>query len=195
MSEVAGRSTLIERIQKVDASVRREDEVTTRIINQVKEMEHQGYQFEGADATLEMLIRKQLGQYRPFFPRGKVQDDRRAAGRRRDGLCCGDGKGCRRRSGRDECSGRKRSSQRFGLCFTKSAGAVLSLVYRTVHLTDYKVRVLDSSNRTASKVRVLIETTDGKESWTTVGVSVDIIEASLIALIASIEYKLIHTSV
>ena len=67
MSEVAGRSTLIERIQKVDASVRREDEVTTRIINQVKEMEHQGYQFEGADATLEMLIRKQLGQYRPFF--------------------------------------------------------------------------------------------------------------------------------
>lgn len=67
MSEVAGRSTLIERIQKVDASVRREDEVTTSIINQVKEMEHQGYQFEGADATLEMLIRKQLGQYRPFF--------------------------------------------------------------------------------------------------------------------------------
>ena len=81
MSEVAGRSTLIERIQKVDASVRREDEVTTRIINQVKEMEHQGYQFEGADATLEMLIRKQLGQYRPFF---RVESSRQSESSRQE---------------------------------------------------------------------------------------------------------------
>ena len=63
-----------------------------------------------------------------------------------------------------------------------------------MHLTDYKVRVLDSRERTASKVRVLIESTDGQESWTTVGVSVDIIEASLNALIDAIEYKLVHSS-
>ena len=67
-------------------------------------------------------------------------------------------------------------------------------ILRTVHLTDYKVRVLDSRERTASKVRVLIESTDGQESWTTVGVSVDIIEASLNALIDAIEYKLVHSS-
>lgn len=60
-----------------------------------------------------------------------------------------------------------------------------------VHLTDYKVRVLDSNSATASKVRVLIESSDGVDSWTTVGVSKDIIEASWIALVDSIEYKLI----
>ena len=61
-----------------------------------------------------------------------------------------------------------------------------------MHLTDYKVRVLDSRERTASKVRVLIESTDGQESWTTVGVSADIIEASYAALRDSIELKLIN---
>ena len=60
-----------------------------------------------------------------------------------------------------------------------------------MHLTDYKVRVLDSTSATASKVRVLIESSDGDESWTTVGVSKDIIEASWKALVDSIEYKLI----
>lgn len=194
MSEVAGRSTLIERIQKVDASVRREDEVTTRIINQVKEMEHQGYQFEGADATLEMLIRKQLGQYRPFFRVEKFKTigeqqagEETASAAAMVKVVVG---------GQAEMNAAEGNGPVNALdCALRKALERFYPVLRTVHLTDYKVRVLDSSNRTASKVRVLIETTDGKESWTTVGVSVDIIEASLIALIASIEYKLIHTSV
>ena len=62
---------------------------------------------------------------------------------------------------------------------------------KDVHLTDYKVRVLDGKSAAESKVRVLIESTDGSSSWTTVGVSDDIIEASWIALVDSIEYKLI----
>ncbi len=61
----------------------------------------------------------------------------------------------------------------------------------SVHLTDFKVRVIDSESATAAKVRVLIESTDGESVWTTVGVSTDIIEASWIALVDSIEYKLI----
>jgi len=64
-----------------------------------------------------------------------------------------------------------------------------------VHLTDYKVRVLDSGSATASKVRVLIESTDGQDSWSTIGVSKDIIEASWLALCDSIEYKLIADGV
>ena len=60
-----------------------------------------------------------------------------------------------------------------------------------IRLTDYKVRVLDSQSATASKVRVLIESSDSMEDWTTVGVSTDIIEASWLALVDSIEYKLI----
>ncbi|MBQ4100945.1 MAG: citramalate synthase, partial [Oscillospiraceae bacterium] len=63
---------------------------------------------------------------------------------------------------------------------------------RDVHLIDYKVRVMDSASATAALVRVFIESTDGKDVWTTVGVSTDIIEASLIALVDSIEYKLMR---
>ena len=62
---------------------------------------------------------------------------------------------------------------------------------KEVRLIDYKVRVLDSESATGAKVRVLIESTDGMENWSTVGVSRDVIEASLIALVDSIEYKLI----
>ena len=61
-----------------------------------------------------------------------------------------------------------------------------------IRLTDYKVRVLDSKSTTASKVRVLIESSDGINSWTTVGVSADILEASWLALVDSFEYKLIR---
>jgi 2-isopropylmalate synthase len=63
---------------------------------------------------------------------------------------------------------------------------------KNMKLTDYKVRVLDSDSATAAKVRVLIESTDGKDVWTTIGVSADIIEASWLALVDSIEYKLIR---
>jgi 2-isopropylmalate synthase len=59
-----------------------------------------------------------------------------------------------------------------------------------MRLTDYKVRVLEQNNTTAARVRVLIETTDEKSTWTTIGVSNDIIQASLLALVDSIEYKL-----
>jgi 2-isopropylmalate synthase len=62
---------------------------------------------------------------------------------------------------------------------------------KTVHLTDYKVRVLDSKDATAAKVRVLITSSDGEHTWSTVGVSTDVIDASLIALVDSIEVKLI----
>jgi 2-isopropylmalate synthase len=60
-----------------------------------------------------------------------------------------------------------------------------------MHLTDYKVRVLNPEEATAAKVRVLIESTDGQDTWATVGVSTDIIEASCLALTDSIEYKLL----
>ena len=63
---------------------------------------------------------------------------------------------------------------------------------KSIRLTDYKVRVLDSQSATAAKVRVLIESSDGNDSWTTVGVSADIMEASWLALVDSFEYKFIR---
>ena len=193
MSEVAGRSTLIEKIQRVDAKICREDPVTAQIIGQIKEMEHQGYQFEGADATLEMLIRKQLGNYHPFFKVEKFK----TMGEQQNGEENPSASAMVKVvvNGQSEMTAAEGNGPVNALdSALRKALERFYPILQTVHLTDYKVRVLDSRDRTASKVRVLIESTDGKEFWTTVGVSVDIIEASLDALVASIEYKLIHSS-
>ena len=193
MSEVAGRSTLIEKIQRVDAKICREDPVTAQIIGRIKEMEHQGYQFEGADATLEMLIRKQLGNYHPFFKVEKFK----TMGEQQNGEENPSATAMVKVvvNGQSEMTAAEGNGPVNALdSALRKALERFYPVLQSVHLTDYKVRVLDSRDRTASKVRVLIESTDGREFWTTVGVSVDIIEASLDALVASIEYKLIHSS-
>lgn len=192
MSEVAGRSTIIEKIQKVDASIMRDDPVTAKIVESIKEMEHQGYQFEGADATLELLIRKQLGTYNPFFKLEKFK----TIGEQQFGHVNVSASAMVKVEveGQSEITAAEGDGPVNAL--DQALRKALERFYpilKTIHLTDYKVRVLDSKNRTASKVRVLIESTDGDDFWTTVGVSVDIIQASLIALVAAIEYKLIHS--
>ena len=82
MSEVAGRSTVIGKIQKVDPTVKKDDPVTAKIIEKIKEMEFKGYQFEGADASFELLVRKQLGAYKSYFTieKFKTIGEQRAGG-------------------------------------------------------------------------------------------------------------------
>ena len=193
ISEVAGRSTLLERIRKIDPTVQRDDEITEKIIWHLKQLEHQGYQFEGAEATLEMLIRRQLGRYRPHFAVRKFK----TIGEQQAGEETASATALVKVEvgGQEEINAAEGDGPVNALdCALRKALERFFPILRTVHLTDYKVRVLDSRERTASKVRVLIESTDGQESWTTVGVSVDIIEASLNALIDAIEYKLVHSS-
>lgn len=67
MSEVSGRRMILDKIWEVDASITKDDAVTDSIVKRLKELEHEGYQFEGAESTFELVIRKQLGKYRPFF--------------------------------------------------------------------------------------------------------------------------------
>ena len=67
MSEVAGRSMIIEKIRKFDPSIKKDSPVAAQIINRVKELEHDGYQFEGAEGSFELLVRKNMGKYKPFF--------------------------------------------------------------------------------------------------------------------------------
>ncbi len=189
MSEVAGRSTLISKIQKVTPSLSKDSPETEQIINRLKQLEHEGYQFEGAESTFELVIRKQLGKYKSFFEleNFKIIGEQPHV----DGASSSavikvtvDGK--------TEITAAEGDGPVNAL--DKALRKALEIFYpelSEVHLTDYKVRVLDSKTATASKVRVLIESTDGKHHWTTVGVSTDIIEASWIALVDSIEFKLI----
>jgi len=191
MSEVAGRSMIYEKIRKFDSSITKTSPVVGEIVAKVKELEHEGYQFEGADGSFELLVRKAIGKYQPFFKlhyyktsgeiplveenlydfaQLKIEVDGHLE------IAAGEGNGPV-----NALDNALRSA------LQKFYPAVMQ-----IRLTDYKVRVLDGkSGATASHVRVLIESTDGVDSWTTMGVSCDVVEASWLALVDSFEYKLI----
>ena len=190
MSEVAGRSTILEKVQRINPNIKRDDPVTTIIVNRIKELEYKGYQFEGAEGTFELLVRKALGKYKPFFD----LEEFKIIGEEPSGS---EGVSSSaiikvKVDGKVEMTAAEGEGPVNAL--DKALRKALEVFYpelKNVRLTDYKVRVLDTKSATAAKVRVLLESTDGEGYWSTVGVSTDIIEASWIALVDSIEYKLI----
>ncbi|MBQ5399657.1 MAG: citramalate synthase, partial [Treponema sp.] len=190
MSEVAGRSMIIEKIHKFNPDITKDNPVVADIVKQVKDLEHEGYQFEGAEGSFELLVRKAIGKYQPFFKlhyyktsgeiplveeglysfaQVKIAVDDHIE------IAAGEGNGPVN-------------------ALDNALRSALKTFYPSVdhiRLTDYKVRVLDGKSATASRVRVLIESSDGTDSWTTMGVSCDVVEASWMALVDSFEYKLI----
>ncbi len=190
MSEVSGKSTVLPLIKKIDNTISKNSPEAQEIVEKLKEMEHKGYQYEGAEASFELVIRKILGKYvSPFeIDYFKTIGEHSIIGN--DFTTSSIIKVIV--DGKEEITAEQGNGPVDAL--NKSLRKALEVFYpelKEVHLSDYKVRVLDAENATSAKVRVLIESTDGKSSWTTVGVSTDIIEASLIALKDSIEYKLI----
>ena len=189
MSEVAGRKTIVEKIKEINPQIDKDSPETEQIIQRIKEMEHQGYQFEGAESTFELIVRKQLGKYKPFFELEKFKlmtEQPKLSGPSASALIKVNV------DGKSEITAAEGDGPVHAL--DRALRRVLEVFYpelSRVHLTDFKVRVIDSNKATAAKVRVLIESTDGESVWTTVGVSTDIIEASWIALVDSIEYKLL----
>ncbi|PYG85743.1 2-isopropylmalate synthase [Ruminiclostridium sufflavum DSM 19573] len=189
MSEVAGRSAVMNMINMVDSTITKDSPETKKIIERLKELEYEGYQYEGAESSFELVIRKILNKYNPFFElvEFKVIVDEPSVN-----------------SVNSSAMIKIRVGDQTEITAAEGDGPVNALdsalrkalerfypQIAEIKLTDYKVRVLDSNHATASKVRVLIETTDGEDVWTTVGVSTDIIEASWRALVDSVEHKLI----
>ena len=194
MSEVAGRSTILDKVRKVDPSVTKDSPVTAEIVAKIKEMEFFGYQFEGADASFELLIRKSLGTYKPFFTLEKFK----TIGEQISGEDFSPATAVVkvREDGTSEISAAEGNGPVNAL--DVALRKALERFYPSLKefaLTDYKVRILDSKETSSAKTRVLIESGDGKDIFTTVGVSRDIIEASLTALKDAIEYKLIKDGV
>jgi len=190
MSEVSGKSTILNKIQRINPNITKDSPETQAIIDRLKELEHMGYQFEGAESTFELIIRKQLGKYRPFFEliHYKIMGEQPSV----DCDTCSSAFVKITVDGQEELTVAEGNGPVHAL--DKALRKALEVFYpsiRDVHLTDYKVRVLDTKTATAAKVRVLIESSDGHNVWSTVGVSSDIIEASWIALVDSMEYKLI----
>ena len=191
MSEVAGRSTVLKKIQKIFPNLKKTDSVVNEIIARMKELEFEGYQFEGADGSFELMVRKFIGQYKPFFKLHYYQTNGSNPPPEKGVLSCAQIKV--EVDGQIEITAGEGDGpvNALDIALRKALERFYPAVSK-IRLVDFKVRVLDGKMATASKVRVIIESTDGEVSWTTVGVSVDMIEASWIALCDSFEYKLIR---
>lgn len=193
MSEISGRTAVLEKIRRYCPGVSKDSPELSVIIDQLKRMELEGYQFEGADASFELLVRKCMGRMHAFFDLAYYRitgEKPYAEGQSAVAtlkVCVGD----QAQTSAGEGNGPVNA-------LDKALRSALSGFYPSlagVHLVDYKVRVMDSKQATAARVRVLITSTDGVSEWTTVGVSTDVIEASWLALSDSMEYKLVRDGI
>jgi len=190
VSEVAGRSTLLARIHSIDPTLAKDSPETRKIIDKLKALEHAGYQFEAAESSFDLVVRKMLGRYTPFFElvEFKVFTSEPAVNNVNSSVII------KVRVGEQEVLTVAEGDGPVN-ALDRAARKALERLYPAIgqiRLTDYKVRVLDSDKASAARVRVLIESTDGKDNWTTIGVSTDIINASWQALVDAMEVKLLR---
>ncbi len=204
VSELSGRSNILMKAHELGMDLSKDTPEVRDILQQLKQLENAGYEYEAADASFHILVQKLLKKHKPFFK--PITYYVTAAG-----LWHGTPLGLGSSSSSSSSSDENRIEATVDIevggqnVHTKEAGdgpvnaldkalrAALLNFYpaiATVQLVDYKVRILDSHSGTAAKTRVIIESTDGTDTWGTVGVDANIIEASWEALVDSVEYKL-----
>ena len=188
VSELSGKSNILYKAAERGLKIDKSSAAAKVVVNKLKEMEHYGYQFEGAEASFEVLFDKLVHETRDLFELDgfRVITEKKGAGKSQSEAVIK-----LRVDGTEEHTAAEGSGPVSALdrALRKSLTTFFPCI-RDVRLTDYKVRVLNSDDGTDAKVRVLIESSDGQESWGTVGVSENLIEASWQALVDSITYKL-----
>ncbi|MFM9112680.1 MAG: citramalate synthase [Actinomycetota bacterium] len=188
VSEMAGKATI--QMKATELGLTMDGPAVNQVIDDLKRLEHEGYHFEAADASLELLMRRATGWEQAFF---NVESMRVITDESADGAFT------------TEATVKVWVGEEREVFTAEGNGPVnaidtalrAALVRRypqleRVHLTDYKVRILDSGSATGAVTRVLIDASDGERSWTTIGVSANIIEASWRALEESLVYGLLH---
>lgn len=192
LSEMSGRNSLLEYVRQIVPNADKNSPEVQKALNAIKEKEHFGYHYEAAEASLNLLLKKAFCRYTPHFEviQYKTTDD----------YPYGNGGMTAAAMIQIKVGDKTEITAALGNgpvnALDSALRRALSVFYPCVGemtLADFKVRVIDSGTTTAAKVRVLIESTDGVENWTTVGVSYDIIEACFTALTDSFEYKLSKT--
>ena len=186
VSELSGQSTILAKTTKY--AVANDKALMTRILTRVQDLENAGYEFEAAEASFDLLVKKALGVYQSKFQRLAYRVNIETGA---DGLPV------------TEATVKVRVGDQVQHTVSEGDGpvnaldgalrkALLPFYPRAaeMHLADYKVRVVNARAETAAKVRVVIEWRDGEAVWGTVGVSENIIEASWLALADAVEYKL-----
>ncbi len=189
-SELAGKMPIVLMAKKMDIHLDKKSPEASILLQKLQEMENKGYQFEAADASFELFMKRALKHYDPFFTLKafKVTTEKKTDGRIQAEAFV--------HLNLNQDQGESATAHGDGPvdALDKAARMALAKTYPSLsqmHLVDYKVRVLDSKEGTAAKVRVLVESQDEHDSWTTMGVHENIIEASWEALTDSIEYKLL----
>ena len=192
LSEVSGRTAMLAKISEVDPGLTKDSPQTQELIDLLKELEFQGYQFEAATASFELVVLKHLRRFEPFFAieHFKIITEH------------GDEDGQMQANAMIKV----RVGDRYEMTAAEGDGPVnaLDLALRkalevfypalgSVRLIDFKVRVMNTGAGTGATTRVLIESTDGESVWTTVGASTNIINASVTALVDSMAYKLLKS--
>jgi 2-isopropylmalate synthase len=191
VSELSGKSNVMQKAEELGLGLEEDREKAREVVEQVKELEGKGYQYEAAEGSFEILVNRMMDNHRTYFTLEGFRVINEQA-----------------KNGQPHCEatirvtvdGRKEHTAADGVgpvnALDNALRKALNEFYPElddVRLTDFKVRVLDETSGTEAKVRVLAEMTDDDESWGTVGVSDNIIEASWQALTDGIDYKLMKT--
>ena len=190
VSEQAGRAAISQRARELGLEL--DEEATRKVLAKVKELEHVGYQFEAADGSFELLVRHIVGWQQEFF---RLESFRAFVERRTGGEVVAEA------TVKVTVGDRRIVSTGEGNGPVNALDQALRLALRdfypeidNLRLIDYRVRVLDSSDGTGARVRVLIETANGDRSWSTIGVHDNVIEASWEALVDGLVIGLLRSS-
>jgi 2-isopropylmalate synthase len=191
VSELAGRSTL--QMKAAELGLELDGKALGDIVDRLKVLEHRGFHFEAADGSLELLMRDAGGWIQPFF---ELESFRVTVEHRADGAFTTEA------TVKVHADGERiiRTAEGNGPVNALDAALREAIGARfpqlaALHLTDYKVRVLDTERGTGAITRVLLDSTDGNRTWSTIGVSENVIEASWQALCDSLVYGLLHSTI
>ena len=188
VSELGGKTNIMIKAQELEMKFQKDSPEAKKILAEIQRLEYEGYQFEAAEASFELLVQRVLGKFKPFFETGtvSVRTEEIGAGKPRS---IADVNVIAKGVEHFESADGDGPVNALDSALRKALGRSFPAISE-IHLTDYKVRVVNSEAGTAAKVRVFIEFQDKQKSWTTVGVHENIIEASWKALVEAIEYKL-----
>jgi 2-isopropylmalate synthase len=186
VSELSGKGAVLERAEQ--AGIGLDSAAAVRAVERLKTLEHRGYHFEAADASFDLLLRKEAGDYQPLF---RLESFRVITEKREDGkvqteatikIWANGERLVRTAEGNGPVNALDRA--------LRDAIAGMHPRLRDIDLVNYKVRIIDEHKGTGAVTRVLIDASDGDDTWGTIGVSENIIEASWEALVDSLEYAL-----
>jgi 2-isopropylmalate synthase len=184
VSELAGKATVLEKAAA--AGIELDDAATARVLERVKELEHAGFQFEAADGSLELLLRRESGSYEPLFTleSWRVIVEQRANGKVETEATIKIWSGGERYVRTAEGNGPVNALDRA----LRAAIGDVHPHLRDIDLVNFKVRIVDEAKGTAAVTRVLIDSSDGHDVWGSIGVSENLIAASWDALVDSLEF-------